>query len=249
LKNAGGARSGLSADEYRALNDIDPKTRHTPLEQAINDNNVDKVRTLLLRGADVRAKGTYGETVVGQAINAGNVAVLKLLLQYDIDKNDALNIAVWAQKHEIVKYLLSIGANPNHGAGNKPPLFAAVYLHDTQMATILLENGADINGQDTSGNTALADVLLHPEYPNPNVAEYLLEKGADIHLKNKQGKSPLDQAMHCPHQYGIVIYRLMQQHNKKKKVSSHFLIGGIPLFLVYFIFIRKSWFTAGRKQG
>jgi ankyrin repeat protein len=53
----------------------------------------------------------------------------------------------------------------------------------------LLENGADVKGTNSDGNTALhvAAFMCHKE-----VAELLIEHGAELDCKNHRGETPLD---------------------------------------------------------
>jgi ankyrin repeat protein len=251
LKSAGGYdATSPDAKEYHTLNDIDYRTKKTPLETAIFHNDIEEVKSLLDRGADIRMRGKYGESVERRVIEKENIPILEVLLQHGVDKNHALRTAVWKQKDDVVKYLLSIDTDPNFDSGNATPLVSvAISQWDTGLTTILLKNGADVNGIDSNGNTPLSLLLQNRhEYPMPWLAEYLLKNGADIHRKNNIGKSPLNYAAQARHVYGVAIYRMMQKYNTGKKVTSGLLIGVLPLFLVYFVFMRKSSFNLNRMR-
>jgi ankyrin repeat protein len=57
------------------------------------------------------------------------------------------------------------------------------------MTTLLIERGADVNLQDSDGNTALMEAVL---MDSEAVVRKLLESGADKTLKNSNGRSALD---------------------------------------------------------
>lgn len=59
----------------------------------------------------------------------------------------------------------------------------------TEVMSLLLKAGADINYKDVYGCTALINAIKKDEY---KTAEILINKGADCLLQNKEGKSALD---------------------------------------------------------
>ncbi|SDU12603.1 ankyrin repeat domain-containing protein [Halopseudomonas salegens] len=69
---------------------------------------------------------------------------------------------------------------------NKPLAFAAAY-GNLEVVKLILEGGADINGQVAYGDTALIKAV---EHDNWDVATYLIEQGADVNQPNAFGVSP-----------------------------------------------------------
>ncbi len=66
-------------------------------------------------------------------------------------------------------------------------LMGAAEKGDLEMVKSLIAEGANINGKDDIGETALMQaVLAHP--PHLDVVNLLIEKGADLHAKNKNGE-------------------------------------------------------------
>ena len=62
---------------------------------------------------------------------------------------------------------------------------------DLEVAKLLLEKGADINFQNTIGDTALHCACV---WGHLDVVKLLLEKGADIEIKNVNGETTLHRA-------------------------------------------------------
>lgn len=90
---------------------------------------------------------------------------------------------------EAIKRYIAEGADVNEMRFEMPPLAWAVMMGHTAAAELLLQHGADINGRNGDGNTALhlAVFLGHAE-----TAELLIKNGADINTKNGDGATPVD---------------------------------------------------------
>ena len=89
----------------------------------------------------------------------------------------AASVKAYKEQAEIVKLLLEAGANPNTCASYDlvPPIIEATRSGDRATVELLLNAGADINGRERSGNSALhwAAALHHND-----ILELLLQKGA-----------------------------------------------------------------------
>ena len=80
------------------------------------------------------------------------------------------------------------------------PLMEASHNQLISVCTTILNQGEDINAQDSEGRTALM-CPLHPYSDSPFtplVCMELLERGADINIKDSSGKTAFDHAA----QYG-----------------------------------------------
>ena len=112
----------------------------------------------------------------------------------DINRKDGsgytpLHVASTA---EIVKLLVARGADVNaKDKSGKTPLHRACDSRKIELVTVLLANGASVDGQvdDTRGNTPL-HLAFSP--PDINLAELLIRNGASVGAKNKEGKTPLE---------------------------------------------------------
>jgi len=90
-----------------------------------------------------------------------------------------------------VRVLLEHGADPNKrtwGFG-KTCLFQAAYDGRLDIASLLLDAGADVNAVDDSGNNALREAALNGKI---EAAVFLLSKGLSPQQRNKQGLTMLD---------------------------------------------------------
>ena len=92
---------------------------------------------------------------------------------------------------ETVGKLLASGADPNkasEGEDGGLPLCAAAARDRTEVATALLEAGAEVDGREAGGWTAL---LWAAANGNADVARGLIEAGADVDAANDDGDTPL----------------------------------------------------------
>lgn len=127
----------------------------------------------------------------------GNLEQLKSLLKESpelINIKDAqgytlLHKAAYNNHSEVVKYLISAGAEISAPAGNgSTPLHGAATYGHLNIVEILLENGADISSRNSSGFTPLLGACAggHIE-----IVSFLLSRGADIDVRTGNGWTPL----------------------------------------------------------
>ncbi|MBU4320334.1 MAG: ankyrin repeat domain-containing protein [Nitrospinae bacterium] len=74
------------------------------------------------------------------------------------------------------------------GCVSMTPLSTAAKRGDINAVKELLNQGADVNEKNDSGNTALMSAALEG---HPEAVKFLIEKGADVNAKNNRGWTPL----------------------------------------------------------
>lgn len=128
------------------------QTANSTLNPALNEelivaarkSNVEAVKTLLAKGADVNAKTEYGATPLFFACDRGNVEIVKLLLAAgaDIDARDTfykstpINWAVQRDQAEVVKLLVE-----KKPATKEPTTAMAVAMGQIKTVETLLALG------------------------------------------------------------------------------------------------------------
>ena len=79
-----------------------------------------------------------------------------------------------------LKYLLSLGANPNEPVAGSYPLLEAVKTDNLHMTMLLLDSGADVNLRIAGRKSGSSAVRSAVRYSSPEVLKVLIDYGADL---------------------------------------------------------------------
>ena len=186
----------------------------TPLAVAASHpGNVETVKLLLAKGADVKASPAGVGGAVYSAANAGDEAILRVLLAAGGDPNDrnpvdisALIAACQFGRLEPVQLLLDAGANVNHQSGRRPlskaglqelgeltALLVAAPAGNAKLVKMLLDRGADIKAKDMRGMTPLM-MATSSEHQDAETVRLLLAAGSDTKAIGNDGQTPVSWA-------------------------------------------------------
>ena len=166
------------------------------LFEAIKNGQVDKMRRLIKRGAELNSQNKMGKSPLRWAIDKNQIEIVRVLLtEYNLNSkmiNNALFDAVHLGDIDIAKLLIENGAdiNTQKKFGNTPlhkakDSFGCGYI---KMSEFLIKNGADVNMQNHLGDTPLHRAV---ESARVDLVKLLIENGADVNIKNNAGNTPL----------------------------------------------------------
>ena len=175
------------------------------LHKAAADGDIDQVKSLLSRGADVNAKDNRDRTPLHIVLDVDrskyklfkDVAEMLIAQGTDVSSKDKygrtpLHLAAESSQKDIIELLLAEGARIDE----KDDEFEFTALHyaarfgNRNVAEFLIAKGADIDAKDKEGHTPLYIAVGH-DY---KVAELLINKGADGNIKTESGQTLLQLA-------------------------------------------------------
>jgi ankyrin repeat protein len=176
---------------------------YTALHAAVLRGNAGSVRALVARGAVINSRLRHGTpTTRGSR---------EFFLPESLTGATPVWLAARFLEQELLRLLLERGADPSltlqdgttmlmaaAGVGSQATLFdrreriAALKDSDEPLAVpivkLLIERGADVNGSNELGDTALHGAA---KMNYPIVARMLVERGARLEARNKKGETPL----------------------------------------------------------
>lgn len=151
-----------------------PKKKMYQLHQAATDGDIEQVKLLISKGADVNAEDEEKKTPLHYAAQTGKKEVVQLIVEAGADVNAMGNndwpplcIAAGSNHIDVAEYLIAHGAdvNPDNGW---TPLQQAPYSSRVEMVELLIAKGADINagewtalhGAAGQGRRDIAELLI-----------------------------------------------------------------------------------------
>ena len=159
-------------------------------------------RALTILLAATLGCGAPADTPLGQAVAAGDVALVHRLLGAGASPNEIDGIgytplirAAREGNADVARLLLGEGADANlRDAGTRewPPLVHAIHHDRNAVVRALLEAGAEVDAECGGGATPL---FYAAAYGNAETVKALLDRGADPRKRIRPGLTPLDNAM------------------------------------------------------
>jgi len=171
--------------------------KFTLLHRASYCGQVEVVRFIANRGADINIRDANNNTALHLAADSGSVDIIQLLLDKGIsvnltNANDSTPLHVSAQsgKLEATKTLIERGAAINNtNKSGVTPLMVAAHYGKLEIFCYLTEKGADIDiPNDKNNNTALHYAAGSG---GVDIIKLLLDKGMFVNLPNKDEFAPL----------------------------------------------------------
>lgn len=152
-------------------------------------DNKAEIERLLDQGADINTsdKQGGGNTPLSVAAFRGQIEIVKLLLSRGANVNIGTPLAAASRHLEIARLLLEHGADVNGIDGMKrTALFSACTAGNLRVCELLLSHKADVNWKDFAGETPLWFAR------DQEVMKFLIARGADVNARDKSGNTVIN---------------------------------------------------------
>jgi ankyrin repeat protein len=200
-------------------------TTDVRLAEAAKTGNIDAVRALIEKKADVNAPGPDGTPPLYWAIQADDLATAQLLIRSGADVKTPnrygitpIQIAAGSGNVAMIRALLDSGADPNTvDPANQSALMAAVRSGELEAVRVLLARGAKVDWAEPAyGQTAL---MFAVRESSPAIVDLLLKSGASVRTRTRTGATPAFRPANPPgggsHGVGIVRSGLPERGNRQ----------------------------------
>jgi ankyrin repeat protein len=190
----------LAAQQIELIKALLKIPGYSPLEYAVENNDISLVKELLAAGIDINTINSAGKSVLYVAFEKGYIALTQELIRLGAQVNatdhkgrSLLHHTVINNQLTVTNALLGVGADIHLADTNG---FTALHLaaqhNQPEIAKQLIALGAVVDAQDKQQMTP-----LHWAAQNSHaaVAITLIQAGADLQAFDEQGYIPLDYAM------------------------------------------------------
>ena len=168
----------------------------SPVADAAMRNDLDAVRALIQKKADVNAPQVDGATALHWAVYRDNVGIVSALLAAGADAKKATRtgatpfaMAALQGNPKLIGLLLEAGADPDErGPNGETMLMFAARNGNPAAINLLIAAGADVNERERlRGTTAL---MWAAEQKHPDAVKALLAAGADHSIRSASAGVP-----------------------------------------------------------
>lgn len=180
--------------------DIDILNSNTvsAMMEVVVHGDLGATQTLLTNGANPNGNDrVLDKRPLILAAHRGYTSIVELLLDHgatlEVSDSVGLSALYWATSEnevEIVRLLLSRGADANRGVDGSTALHSAITNNQPEIVELLLEHGADVNSAE--GNLSHLPLIRAVSSFNADMVRLLLAKGADINVRDENGLNVLD---------------------------------------------------------
>lgn len=170
---------------------------YTPLHWAAGLGRMECLNLLWEAGADLEAAGPREFRALNLAVQNIQREAVRFLIdagaKLDFEPSP-ISGAIVAGDLTILKALLDAGADPNFRLekNHQPPLTIAAEENDLDAAKLLIQYGADVNPKTPMNLTPFFEAVCTS---SPKMAKLLLESGLDPNTTDEDGQTLLETAM------------------------------------------------------
>lgn len=169
------------------LNELEPSSGQVPLHIALTEKQESIAKTLVGHGCDVNMADIDGQCLLHKAINQGDEFSATFLIKNGARVSAATHSEHVTPLHLTASYKPWSASSTPVGATNSTSMTSAQGM--ARIASLLLENSANVDAQDSAGRTSLHRAI---EAQNDAVLSILLQKAKlNLELRDNEGRVPL----------------------------------------------------------
>lgn len=206
------------------------KKLNADLLDAAFSGDVQDVKELIKKGANVNAKSEHGRTTpLMEASSEGYTEVAELLIKKganvnykapelcEIGDDNPNGHTVLMMAHgskKMIELLIKNGANVNAKGLNGYTLLMQLSEDSDKKEIIemIIKNGANVNARDKYGQTALMTAAHH----NSDAVELLIKNGADVNARTPEGRTALMMALDTYYGSNSDAAHVLRKHGAKE---------------------------------
>jgi ankyrin repeat protein len=166
------------------------------IADAAMNRDMDAVRSLLQRGADVNASGRDGSTALHWVVRVDDVATAGLLIRNGASVTAAnqygatpLYLACSNGNAAMIRLLLDAGADANSvDPTGETALMTAIRAGKLDAVKALLDRGAGVDARDPAFQQT--PLMFAVRENHPDIIQLLIDRGADVNAKTRTGPTP-----------------------------------------------------------
>ncbi len=162
------------------------------LKNAVFNNNIEFVKTLIQKGADVNVYGNDYDAPLTIAAERGYVEIVRMLIDAGANvnfENDNITALMSAVKNNHVKIVrMLIGAEANVNTDGDTALIIAVEGNHVEIVRMLIDAGVDVDHQDYTEFTAL---MAAARAGKEKIVRMLIDAGADLEIVDNENETAL----------------------------------------------------------
>jgi ankyrin repeat protein len=177
---------------------LQARTGWTALHSAADNGHVEAARCLLRHKADMSIRSDHGDWPIHGACEGGHLGVVKVLVDagcnIDVLDGNHYSPLILAVRHKHVALameLVQMGANVNLPDKVGPVLHKVLRFQQYELVPRLLEHGADVNAQESDGESPLHALCRHKDSPL-YILDLLMKHGANPNARMiAEGPTPV----------------------------------------------------------
>jgi ankyrin repeat protein/cell wall assembly regulator SMI1 len=155
--------------------------------ELIQDGDADGLRALLEKNENWREKHLLQQEVAADAVEEGHWGIIELLIDKGWSASDLFSRALGSRRFDLARGILWTGKVSERAIQECLTESDGLLWYATDFVAELIEHGADINHEDSTGETP-----LHKAVDSRSIegVRFLVERGADPTVKNDDGRTP-----------------------------------------------------------